>query len=284
MKISALTTVWGNYIDMFLNGTVKSLALDENREAMSDVKWNIFTEESNFQKIDTVIADLLPDVEVKYRDLSTIRDRVDYLHCALIWQIKECLAQRTRMLLLPPDSIFGNKTIPNLFKIGKEPGACVVSPHPRVLPGILNEDFTSNQSLVRLAWKHLHRSWTDSEVGHDRQNSYIGGVAWEYLDPKTISVKHLLPTPYFCDFTEADLQFFETQPGIGAIDHVWPSALVQAGRLKYVGSSDACFVVEITDGDKNLPAAPLGQDQTKFWQAHPHNVFNQQIACIFRSE
>lgn len=282
MKIQALSTVWGSYIDMFLRGTVRSLSFADNRKAMEGVVWNLFTDECDFERIDKVIAAELPETEVKYRDLSVIRDRVDYLHSALCWQIKECLKTNSRMLLLPPDSVFGDKTISNLKKIGKNPGTCVVVPHPRALPTLLNEEFYSNQSLVKAAWDHLHRSWTDSEVGHDRQNSFIGGVSWSYLDEKTMAVDHRLPTPYFCDLTEDDLKFFEAQGGIGSYDHVWPSMLVQQGRMKYVGSSDACFIVELTEADKNLPPAPRGQDQTKFWKENPHNIVCGQIRCIFR--
>jgi hypothetical protein len=285
MKVEALTTVWGDaYVDQFLNATVKSVAFKENKKAMSDIIWNIFTDEAQFEKIDKFIAPLLPDTEVRFKDLGVIRDRIDYLHSGLIWQIKECLKHKTKMLLLPPDSIFGDKTIKNVITLGKEERSCVVVPHPRAHPSILNEAYESNASLVKAAWKHLHRSWSDAEEGTDRQNSFIGGVSYEKLDDKTFSVKHLLPTPYFCDFTEDDLTFFETQPGIGCIDHVWPSLLVQQNRMKYCGSSDACFVVEITERDKNLPPVQRGAETNKFWRNHPHNLFNQQVACIFRSE
>lgn len=284
MKINALTTVWDSYIDRFFKGTLKSLVFPSNREAMERITWNIFSEEYRFEEIDREIHKLIPDVEVVYRDLSVIRDRVDYLHSALIWQIKECLKQKSKLLLLPPDTIFGDKTIKNLIDTGKEEGKCVFSAHPRVLPSVLEEKFESNASLVKAAWKHLHRSWTDSEEGHERQNSYIGGVSWKKLDQDLYEIKHLLPTPYFMEFNESDLHFFETAPGIGSIDHVWPSHLVQQGRIKYLGSSDQAFTVELTDSDKNLPAAPRGQDQTKFWQNHPHNVFFGQIRPAFRGE
>ena len=285
MKIQALTTVWGNdYIDRFLKATAKSVAFPENKKVMDNVVWNIFTDEIQFERIDKFIAPLLPDTEIRYRDLGIIRDRIDYLHSGLIWQIKECLKNKTKMLLLPPDSIFGDGTLPSLIKLGKEEKSCVVVPHPRALPEVLHEAYETNASLVKASWKHLHRSWSDAEANSDRQNSFIGGVSWEKLDEKTFSVKHLLPTPYFCDFTEDDLTFFETQSGIGCIDHVWPSLLVQQNRMKYCGSSDACFVVEITERDKNLPPVQRGASTDKFWRNHPHNLFNQQVACIFRSE
>lgn len=283
MKIQALTVVWGDaYIDRFLKGTVKSLGFPHNSIAMDQVVWNIFTEEEHFKRIDEEIVKHLPHTQIRYRDLSAIRDRIDYLHAGLLWQIKECVKEEARMLLLPPDSIFGDKTVSNLFKIGKEPKTCVVAPHPRALPDILNEEYQSNESLVEASWKHLHRSWTDAEDESERQNSFIGGVSWQKLDSKLIAVKHLLPTPYFCDFTNEDQMFFDTSPGIGVIDHVWPSILVQKGRMKYAASSDACFIVEITEHDKNLPPVIRGQDTSKFWRQHPHNQFNDQVTAIFR--
>jgi len=283
LKIEALTVVWNDdYITQFLNATVKSLSFPHNKEFMRTVTWNIFTDEEQFDRIDKFIAEHLPDTEVRLRDLSLLRDRIDYLHSGVIWQIKKCLEEKARMLLLPPDSIFGDRTLKNLSLLGREPGSCVVVPHPRALPSILTEKYESNESLVTAAWKHLHRSWSDAEEGGDRQNSFIGGVSWESLDENTISVKHLLPTPYFCDFTLEDLQYFETAPGIGVIDHTWPGLLVQKGRMKYCGSSEPCFIVEITDADKNLPPVARGKDTSKFWRQHPHNQVNSQIACIFR--
>lgn len=251
---------------------------------MKDVIWNIFTDEEQFEEVDKRIAEKLPDTEVRLRDLSVIRDRVDYLHSALIWQIKECIKQKNKLLLLPPDSIFGDRSIKNFIEAGSSPGVCVFSAHPRVLPTVLEENFKSNASLVRAAWKHLHRSWLDSEEGSERQNSYIGGTAWRKIDENLYDVKHLLPTPYFMDFDQTDLNFFETAPGIGSIDHVWPSQLVQQGRIKYLASSDMAFVIELTDPDKNLPAVARGQDPKGFWQRHNHNVFFDQIACVFRAE
>lgn len=281
-RIFALTTVWGDYLDRFYKGTLRSLALPSNREAMKDVTWNIFSEEERFEEIDQKIHEVLPEVDVVYRDLAVIRDRVDYLHSALIWQIKGCLKEKAKMLLLPPDTIFGDKSIKNIINAGRTSGSCVFSAHPRVLPSVLNETFEANDSLVKATWKHLHRSWSDAEEDSDRQNSFVGGVSWKKLDDDLYEVKHLLPTPYFCDFNETDLSFFETQGGIGAIDHVWPSQLVQQGRIKYLASSDAAFVVEITDADKNLPPVARGQDTNKFWKNHPHNIFNDQVSVIFR--
>lgn len=285
MLIQALSCVWGEeYTDQFLRATAKSIAFPENRKAMKDITWNIFTDEEQIEKIDKYLEIHLPETKIIIRDLKLLRDRIDYLHSGIIWQIKQCLKDKARMLLLPPDSIFGDKTIQNLITLGKEDKSCVLVPHPRALPSILDEEYESNASLVNKAWKHLHRSWSDAEEGGDRQNSFIGGVSWEKLDEKMFAVKHLLPTPYFCDFTEEDLKFFETSPGIGNIDHVWPSMLVNQERLKYCGSSDSCFIVEVTARDKNLPPVQRGADTTQFWRKHPHNVFNKQIACIFRSE
>lgn len=282
-KIFGLSCVWGDaYIKRFLLGTAKTLAFPENKEAMKGVTWNIFTDEEKFQEIDETLAKLLPDTEIRYKDLSLIRDRIDYLHSALVWQIKECVNEKARLLLLPPDSIFGDKTIPNLIKMGKDPGACIFLAHPRVLPSVLDEDFTSNESLVKATWKHLHRSWTDAEEESERQNSFIGGVSWRKLDDNLFAVKHLLPTPYLMDFTDSDLAYFERCYGIGDIDHTWPSKLVGEKRIKFITSSDVGFVAEITEHDKNVPPVARGQDTGSFWKQNPHNIFFDQIAATFR--
>ena len=285
MKIHGLSCVWNKaYVERFLQGTIKSLAFQHNALVMQDLIYNIFTEEEHFQEIEEFITPLLPHTELRLRDLAVIRDRIDYLHSGLIWQIKECLKEKTKMLLLPPDSIFGDGTLANLIKLGKKPGTCVVAPHPRVLPTILNESYQSNASLVTAAWKHLHRSWSEAEDGSDRQNSFVGGVRWAHLTPKLLDVEHLLPTPYFCDFLYEDLMFFESSPGIGVYDHTWPSNLVSKQRMKYSGSSDACFIAEITEHDRNLPPVIRGAASDKFWRSHPHNLFNTQISCSFRME
>lgn len=284
--VEILTIFWGaDFVSRFKRGTLKSLAFKKNREALKGQIWNVFTEEEFFEDLSNEIAKLLPETELRLRDLSVVRDRTDYLHSALIWQIKQCLKNESQMLLAPPDTVFGDGTIPNLIKLGKEKDSVVVVPHPRVLPEILDQKFTSNEEMVTAAFNTLHRSWSESEESPSAKwhNGYIGGTSWEVIDKNLYKVKHLLPTAYFCNFTDEDLDYFETCTGIGNYDHKWPGhILVPRGRQVYVASSDACFIVEITDHDKNLPPVVQGPKPSGFWQNNPHNHVNKQIAAFFR--
>jgi hypothetical protein len=91
-------------------------------------------------------------------------------------------------------------------------------------------------------------------MGHSRQTSFIGGVAWKKLDPGLYSVTHRLPTPYFISWHENDWSYWWGQVGFGNLDHRFPGEqLFRQQRWRYAGSSDACFIVEVTDKDKNVP-------------------------------
>lgn len=284
MKIYGLSAVWGDkYINRFLKGCATSMGFNKNKEAMKNVTWNIFTDEEAFDLIEAALHKIVPDTNIVLRDLSVIRGRIDYLHAALMWQIDQCLKEKARMLLIQSDSIFGNGTLDNIFQMGRQEKTCVVVPHPRVKPAIIFEPMETNAQLVTAAWKHLHRSWLDAEDGCERQNSYVSGVTWRKAGDNIYQIKHMLPTPYFCDFTEEDRNFFDRSPGFGDIDWVWPGHLVQQGRMIYCTSSDACFIAEISDDDNH---APTLRDQPKdgFFKNFPHNHVNKMITAFFRGE
>lgn len=167
-----------------------------------------------------------------------------------------------------------------------------------MLPNILDEieilgatrGSVSNASLVTLAFKNAHDSWKCAEIGHEKNNSFIGGIAWAKLSDGLWSAQHRLPTVYLADFNETDWDFFWSQVSFGGWDHRWPAEnLIRQERQRYVGSSDACFVVEITDWDKNVPPdVPRenlqGRDQDAYWNGHYHNGINRQISVILRGE
>ena len=110
-----------------------------------------------------------------------------------------------------------------------------------------------------------------------------GGVHWQKLDEEIFSVSHRLPTPYFMDVCADDLKFFQNQVAFGVLDHTWPAEmLIKQERMRVVGGSDACFVCEITDADKNVPPVMANSNPDKFWKSHLHNQINNQYRTIFR--
>lgn len=294
MKLQILTSVWGqHHVDLFINTTLRSLTFLNNQEALrqTEAVWNIFTNEESMYELERAVTHHHPSVTLKLRSKKDLRAYIDPVQASVIWQIEECLKTDSRLLIAPPDTIFGDNSVHNLLTIGREKGSVVVVPHPRVLPTFVTEfnqnldKYQPNHMLVSLAWKHLHRSWSEAKRGCVNQSSYIGGVEWDYLSHNLYSVTHRLPSPYLIDFTEEDLQYFKSAISFGHFDHMWPGdILIPRGRQRFVGSSDAVFICEVTDADKNVPPVIDNQPSEGFWRNHVHNQHNAQIRCIFRGE
>jgi hypothetical protein len=290
--LQILSSVWGKkHVELFKRTAIKSLSWPKNLETLQNLKakWNIFADEEHHQEI---VQAMPTGIHFNLKSSVLLRDYIDQVQSASIWQIKECLKSGDKLLLAPPDSIFGDGTVQGLWTLGRDKGSCVVVPHPRVLPSIgqavYGDNWYTNAELVSISFRHLHKSWSDAEDGHPMQNSFVGGVEWTKVTSRPYdlyAVTHRLPTVYLADFTDEDLQYFKSASSFGNWDHVWPSdILVPRGRQRFCGSSDACFVVEITEEDKNVPPI-LEKAPTKgFWREHPHNKSNAQITAIFRGE
>lgn len=291
MKFQILSILWGEpYASWFARGCVKSLSFPKNKKAIDDncSVWNIFCDDSQAEGIKEVARINFPRLNIKVRSTDELRAFVDQHQAAMCLQIKECLEAKERLLLAPPDTIFADGTIPNLLKLGREKNSCVAVAHPRVLPELLSDigvlEIKDPAEMIYRIWNegHLHQSWADAEVGHPRQNSFIGGVRWEELSTDLFSITHHLPTVYLADFTDEDFVYFKTATGFGHWDHMWPSdILIKQGRQRYVGSSDAAFICEITHKEKNIPPVKEGNTDL-FWRSFPHNIQDRQTNVIFR--
>ncbi len=287
MKFQLMSTFWQDkYTDWFKKGCFESMTWTENKKAILDhcSVWNINTEERFFPEIMELMESAFPGLKVKLRNTDELRRYVDVLQSALVLQIEQCLDTGDAFLFAPPDTIFADGTVESLRIIGQEPKACVAIAHPRVLPNVLNElKPCSSPQMVNLAFRNLHRSWTDAQSGHPRQSSFISGVSWEELEPSLYSITHRLPTTYYANFVPEDLVYFKTCIGFGNFDHEWPTTLYNSGRIRYVGSSYGGFVCEVTDSDKNVPPVRPG-DVDGFWANHMHNHCAKQCKVIFRGE
>ncbi len=273
--IELLTIVYGApHIELFRKAAMKSLAQPLNRKCFYDenTRWNICTDDNAFDFLRRTIDAFFPELELNFISRSDLRDYIDPIQSATIWQIKEAIKNKSKVILAPPDTIFGNGTIPGLLKAVKKDNDCVAVAHPRVLPSILDHDFTllNNAELVELTWKHLHKSWSDAMIGREGFNFRAGGVQWEYVN-HNIRGTHMLPSPYLLQFIVADLDFFQTQISFGSFDHIWSSKmLIPQGRRVYANSSEDAFIVEITDQHKNVPPIFPG-DSNIFWRENTPN-------------
>lgn len=307
MQFHLFTMVYGaEHIDLFRNACFKSLMWAKNREAASGKVWTVYTKASHFAEMEAIFKDspftlnlmairetqMLPGVtqpvptEICEAGVLLLNGlRQDMLHA---------LQDNSKTLMAPPDTIFGNGTIANLLKLGRERYSVVTVAHPRVLPAILPEiealshdhGGISNRKLVELAMHHAHDSWKFAEVDHPENTSYTGGIAWQKLSDGMISVTHRLPTPYLIDYHPRDSNFWFSINSFGALDHTWPGdRLIRQQRMRFAGSSDMCFAVEITAADKNVPPkTPHKIDSNEFWGDSLHHETNRLFNITFRGE
>jgi hypothetical protein len=288
MNLQAATIVWGrHHVDLFKNTTLKSLSWPKNRDLIQKVnlKWNIYTDAEFFDEIKNAVQEAIPEIgSLAFKGTERLRTYSDPVQSAMVGQIENCLEHNEKLFLFPPDTIFGDGSLEGLLESGLEDFSCVVSPHPRVNPSIIETLTTplTNPQLVTRSWEHLHRAWTDAEIGHHHFNFFYGGVKWQRLSEKQIEVTHLLPTIYLAHFREEDLKHFKLCISFGDWDHVWPSMLVQQNRQRFIKDSDRCFIVEVTEKDKNVPPPPYNQEN--FWKNDLHNQHNSKIKAIFRGE
>jgi hypothetical protein len=313
-NLRIFTCVWGDkHIDTFLRGTVRSLSWKSNKEALDGSTWNIVTKPPHSAKLKNEISERFPNIKVEVTEVpewitnsqggsikteSLNHSNLILMH--LIGEIKAGIELKCRTLLAPPDTVFGERSVANLLKIGEQEQTCVAVMHPRVHPEILEDPYfktgnpCSNELLVKMSFeKHLHQSWKAAEVGCANQNSLIGGVSWRKLEAiggeKLYAVQHRLPTVYLANWTPEDYAFFINQPSFGSYDHIWPGErLIRQERQRLVGSSDAVFICEVTDFDKNIP--PWSPEHLKILQQHPdafyrdnlHNCHNRLSVCMMR--
>lgn len=314
MNFHMFSMFWGaHHLDLFKRACYRSLNWDANLSALQGREWHVYTLPEHFEDLERLFNGgpfkliLKPIGEsMRVSGCGMVRtaqcDAGVVLLNGLRDQIAYSIQNRSKMLFCPPDTLFGNGTIPNLLTIGQGPATCVAVSHPRVLPAMFEDlesicatrGALSNPQLVTLAFRHAHDSWKYADVVHKNNSSFVGGIAWRELEKGLYSVTHRLPTVYLADFLPMDYDFFWGQVSFGGWDHRWPAEnLIRHERMRLVGSSDACFIVELTDHDKNVPPElPLETKQELarrgevdgYWNSHYHNSINRQFTTIFRGE
>ena len=310
-KLRIYTTVWGQrYIDLFEKTILRSFSWDQNKKAIfnEDYVWSVYTNAEDEEKIRSKM------IKAGFENLEFRRIQVPILqsydnhnqvvagykeekvennhpHMGLILlkcfstEIEECLKQNAKLLMAPPDSIFGDGTVHGILSCGTLDYTCVSVPHPRVTDLIFDDlKQMKNSELVSLSFKNLHKTWEEANVELPMINSYVGGVQWLKIRDDLYRVCHRLPTPYLLHFKPHDLDFFKKQICFGTIDHIWPTNLIGEERIRMVGSSDVAFIVEITARCQNIPPRypTPPHEPDKFWRNAYHNQIYRQMYSVFR--
>lgn len=278
-----LTVFWGKkHLELFKK-LLWSVEADLN-DLGTNFIWDIYCDESEHHEVMEALEKKgAPRYIINLMSTMKLNGRVDKHHEALCLTIKKCIENNEKTVLLPPDTMFSRGTIKNIIEMSERYGKCVAIAHPRVTSDFEVPSNDAATMVTATMGKYMHRSWKDAEVGHPRNNSFIGGVEWKKIAPKLFSIKHRLPTVYCAHFTKEDLVYFQRAISFGVYDHSWPAdVLIQRDRYRLVGGSDAGFCVEITEDTKNIPPVdPRGQDD-KFWKDIISSHVNACFQVIFR--
>ncbi len=154
-NLRVFTAVWGNkHIDTFLKGTVRSLSWKSNKDALDGSTWNIVTKADSAKKLENEISSRFPNIKLEITSvppqitapsgLTIETDKLDHSNLILmhlVGEIKKALETNSRTLLAPPDTVFGERSVANMLKVGFQEGTCVVVPHPRVHPEIIEDPY-----------------------------------------------------------------------------------------------------------------------------------------------
>jgi hypothetical protein len=275
------TAVWGGeYIDWFKRGLLESLKFPKNRAFMQNAHWIFCNEFPNERAIlEPLAKEVCPSVEFIHSHLwDGIKIAIQRAHAA-----------KRPFILAPPDNAFSEGCLESLARLGDQKDTVIAVPHVRVVPSFLDDFPRHNtpEKMVRHCFNHLHDSWVMSEDTKDPSACHDGGVFWKQITETTVAVTHRLPTAFFVNLTQEDVNFFNSQPILGCWDNIWPPALlINQQRWRLVGSSDVGFIVETTHPGRNVPALlPKNHQAPDSHKGNQvHNWVCREITCIFRSE
>src|ERR1700722_5703789 len=234
-----------DFCKLFNDITLRSLLRQPlNASVAAGAMWSIHTTKESEEKIRFLMPKGI-DFEITLTDLSGGVSGV--LHRCLIAEAKRGFAANFTMVVAPPDSFWGDGSLPNLVAVaGDRPDICIAAPHVRVEQELflkeLPDGVLTNPRLVTLALGVLHRVWRECDPDQPMTNTKKSGHTLRKLPVEGhYSVCHLLPTPYLARFTDSDIKFMESAEG-DSWDHRWPSILANAGRQRVIGSSDGFFM------------------------------------------
>lgn len=284
MKVSIFTFVYGKYFDWF-ERSVASLSWPINRKALEGAMWSVYTDEESRASVERILGPTGLKFDINPVHIGT-NVAVEMSAC-LQNEMKTCVANKSALLLAPPDTIFGEGTVNSILTLGAEGATAISVPHPRVLSDTFPDlrEPTSNAKLVGLAIEHMHEVWRLANIRLDKNNAYFSGAGWRQIGEKLYAVTMRIPTPYFIKPHARDVETLIAS-GPGGWDHKWPQHLVKEERHRIIGSSDAAFMVELSPA--NLPQGPSkesNRDEPDSYRGGLlHHQINRNTVTIWRAE
>ncbi len=264
----------------------------KNYDVVENAKWHLVSNPADAEEVKSAAIEILPSAQID----MLVDPRLGHsnpgfaMAHAVMRAMQICIDDGSPMLMATPDFVYGDGTIRTMMDVADRPGTCAGVAHIRVLPTFLStiEPGLSNANLMDRAFRHAHSTWRDGQCGADPTMSYHSGISWKWIGCGLSAVQHHMPSPFLVNFTPSDLKVWENdgKPGFGFWDHDWPTHLLREQRLRWIGSSDAAFMAEVTDPLCNLaklmPRNPLDPDG--FFKDSYHCQIQRQFVTIFRGE
>ena len=277
---------WGDHFtDMLERVLLRSFMQPRNATAIpSDCVVSLYSNKASMEKVSTLAAKI-GKVEPHIIDTTSGEETQ---HKALRQEVRICYETDATLIMLCPDSFWGDGSLGNLLTIAGKTNNCIAAPHVRVdEKQFLNElpDCTfDNQALVARSFKTLHKSWVDADADKPVINSFYAGVSWRRLGEGLYAVTHRVPTIWLARFTEKDMEFFERDNASGIWDHYWPEELVRSERQRVIGSSDAFFIAELTNASTHstLLHDNDGSNPDQYFRPAVHTSTNRNVTAIWR--
>lgn len=291
MKFRIFTLAWGNqYLDWFERACVTSLSWPKNIAALraNASEWNVYSVVSDSERIKKILEPT--GIPVQVHPFVPRNSSGETLQPVILDHLKNCAQTGNAFFMAPPDTIFSEGSVEHIAAIGSAPRTCIAVPHVRVNAGSFMSEFhgqpLDSPTLVSMAFRNLHKTWTDADIEQPITNSFLGGVTWRKLENNLYAVSHRLPTCYLGNVEQSDVDWFAKQFETGTFDHTWPVKLVKEQRQRVIGSSDAAFIVELTKEHENHPVCQQRdmEDPDKFWRDEEHNYVNRNQISIFRGQ
>lgn len=292
-SLKIFTPCWGKkHLSLLSNCLGVSLHWPKNFKAIAGAEWLIICDkESEALEAKEILEKFEFDCVIRPIVIPGISGSSagGALVSPLLSTIRECIDSKSYFLMATPDFIFGEGTIDSFKVIGAEYGTCVSIAHMRVRPEILKEigrDPVTNSKLMSYGFRYPHPSWTHFEAGKRPNATYVGGVRWFDLGNHTVGVQHHLTSPFYVSFLESDIDVFAGRDSGGMSkfmlwDHIWPHSLFKYGRFRYIGSSDAAMMLEVTEPESNMP---MLSDFSGCSKNAVHNQIQKQFISVFRGE
>ncbi len=283
------TIVYGEYIDIFETVCMRSLLQSGNIPSL--IRDGYTFTHTIYTRQDGELNRLKRIAEEKSREgyrivIDVIHDGANLLFLHKF--IDDGIKADAKSLFINPDLFFGNGSLKHLLAYKFKNDMCLAALHMRVDYGEFQEILkiiegdVSNPQLVDIAMKCLHKSWSESFISDDTNNSNASGSAIEKVGNNLWAVTFRIPTVYLAKFTEKDrndLSQFDFW------DHEWPTQLMDANRYKFIGSSDMFFAVELTKTDTNIPTVEhYRRWNDDFHCSKKHSEVNRHFLAIVRGE